>query len=51
MNPWIGGVNSEYNSEIADKAYGGTSTASYNGRFYWATTVLSHVFRFVPASL
>lgn len=51
MNPWIGGVNSEYNSEIADKAYGGTSTASYNGRFYWSTTVLSHVFRFVPASL
>lgn len=50
-SPWIGGLNSPYQSDIQDKAYGGTSGAgNYNGRFYWNLAVLAHLFRFVPIS-
>lgn len=50
-NAWVGNINSTYRSQIKDKAYGGTSGAGdYNGRFYWDTAVLAHVFRYVPAS-
>ena len=48
---WVGGVNSPYNSQIKEKAYGGTTGAGdYNGRFYWEQAILAHVFRYVPAS-
>lgn len=50
-NAWVGGVNSAYNSQIKEKAYGGTSDAgNYDGRFYWQNAILAHVFRYVPAS-
>lgn len=48
-NAWVGGVNSAYNSNIKEKAYGGTSDAGdYNGRVYWQQGILAHVFRYVP---
>jgi hypothetical protein len=48
---WVGNINSTHNSEIKEKAYGGTSGAGdYNGRIYWEKAILAHVFRYVPAS-